>query len=125
MCVNPCKFDPLNVQYDKYNFFYNNMRSLTIPQSKYVLMNEKVTPTCHGCKVFTVVSMNITSITSNLQQFQDQILSIHDFKCDVIGFSESRLDSNIALLYNINGYSMHCRHRNRHGGGVVMYTRNP
>ena len=62
------------------------------------------------------------SVTSNLQQFQDHILFAHNLKYDVIGFCETRLDSNIASLYTINGYTMYCKHRNRHGGGVAMYV---
>ncbi|MPC34729.1 hypothetical protein E2C01_028130 [Portunus trituberculatus] len=35
---------------------------------------------------------------------------------------KKKLDDTINPLYTIPKYTMHCRHRNRHGGGVAMYV---
>lgn len=45
--------------------------------------------------MFTILTLNIASIATNLQKFQDQVLSISNIKYDVIGFSETRLDDDI------------------------------
>lgn len=47
--------------------------------------------------------MNIRSLTSILHLFIDQCLG-ENFKFDVMGFSETRLDNYIATLFNIPRY---------------------
>lgn len=73
-------------------------------------------------QLFTILSLNITSIPTNLQSFEDQTWSLSNINYDIIAFSDTRLDSNLAPLYNIPGYTIHSKHRNRHGGGVLMYV---
>lgn len=73
-------------------------------------------------EVFTTILINTASVPSNLQSFEDQILCMNSFKCDVMGFSETRLNSNVASLYNVCGYTMYLKHQDRHSAGVVMYV---
>ena len=123
--LNNLNFNPLQVlQYDKYDdvnvdLFINNSSISSIPHSKYVTMGDNFLVDRGS---FTIFSMNITSISSNLQCVQDQILSLYKTGFDVMGFSETRLDGHIAPLYTIPKYSMYCKHRNRHGGGVALYV---
>jgi hypothetical protein len=43
----------------------------------------------------------------------------------VLAISESKLDDSIAESnYTIQGYNTETRHRNRHGGGVILFIRN-
>ena len=53
---------------------------------------------------------------------QDQILRMISSKYDILGFSKTRLDSNIVSLDNIYGYTIKFNHRHRHGGGLAMYV---
>ena len=43
---------------------------------------------------------------------------------DVIGLQETRLDQALAPLYQLPGYNMFTKCRNRHGGGVSLYIKN-
>lgn len=71
---------------------------------------------------FTILSLNIKSIPTNLQNFEDQILSLSNINYDINTFSETRLDNNLAPSYDIPGYTMHSKCRTRHEGGVLMYA---
>ena len=68
--------------------------------------------------------MNIRSIPNNLQILNDLLLCDMDKKFDVLGLSETRLDKNIESLYNIPGYNLYTKNRDRQGGGVCMYVSN-
>lgn len=72
---------------------------------------------------FIILSMNIRSLTSNLQTFVDKCLS-DNLKFDAMAFSETRLEDNIVFLFNIPGYSLYVNNRNRKGGGVCVYVSN-
>ena len=70
----------------------------------------------------SLFTMNIVSVGSNLQLFEDQVIFLSYIIYDVIGFFETRLDSDISGLYNIPGYAMYSKHRSRHGGGDAVYV---
>ena len=72
--------------------------------------------------MFTILTISIASIATSLQSFEDQILNIINIKYDIVGFSETRLDSDIVPLYNIYVYTMHSKNRKEHGGGVLTYV---
>lgn len=42
-------------------------------------------------------------------------------KLDIIGFTETRLDGNLAPLYSLPGYNSYNSFRNMNGGGVALY----
>lgn len=66
--------------------------------------------------------MNTRSIPSHLQIFIDQYLHDGRINFDVIGFSETRLDKDIASLYNMPQYNSYGINRDRNGEGVCMYV---
>ena len=119
--LNQHNVNHFDYMFDKYDHCEINsfLDRISIPNSEYITVPdnfvEYIDPT------FNIVTMNIASIASNLQSFIDQILSISNVSFDIIGFSETRLDEDISPLYNITNYTMHCVHRNRHGGGVAVY----
>lgn len=65
---------------------------------------------------------NIRSIPSNLDTFVDCHLTSFINRIQFIGFCETRLTDDIEHLYNIDGFNMYTKNRNRQGGGVVMYV---
>lgn len=70
--LSTCIFDPLSSNFDNYidgdvNFFYNNVRNLTIPQSQFIFMHKYSSLKVCNDKLFTILSTNILSVTANLQ----------------------------------------------------------
>ena len=121
-------FDPVTILDDKYNNeldvnnFYVQTRHLNIPQSEYIFLDSFFTPDSNTN--FTILSLNIRSVPTNLQYFADSVLTHPCIKCDVIGFSETRLDCDLSSLYQIPGYNLYTKNRNRHGGGVALFVSN-
>lgn len=105
------------------SYFLNSIRNFSLPPTTCVFADnfplnrhQYVTPK------FTICSMNIRSIPSNLQFFQEMILDNVGINLDVIGFVETRLDKDIEKLYTLPGYDRHTLSRNRSGGGVAIYA---
>lgn len=123
--LNNINFNPINVQDDKYatdldvDFFYTKYRNLSIPSSEYVLLDPL--PLQNNINRLTIFFMNIRSIPTNFQTFVDHILGSTSLKLNVIGFTETRLDSDLAAVYQLPGYNLYTKCRNRNGGGVAMY----
>ena len=65
--------------------------------------------------------MNIRSVPRNLQCFVDSVLEHADVKFNILGFTETRLDADLNNLYQLPGYNLFTKCRDRHGGGVAMY----
>lgn len=120
-------FNPLHFQQDEDSNnnadpLYYNPINCTHKSSQYVYLTDfKTQP--WATDVFTILSMNIRSLTSNLQSFIDQCLN-DNLRFDVIAFSETRLDKYIESLFSIPGYNLYTTNRDRNGGGVCMYVSN-
>ena len=92
---------------------------MTIPHSEYIFLDSFATLNNAN---FNILSLNIRSIPTNLNYFADSVLTHPCIKCDVIGFSETRLDSDLSPIYQLPGYSQYTKCRNRHGGGVALFV---
>ena len=101
------------------NRFYINSREARVGGSEYVFLDS---PPAHTSDCITLLFMNIRSIPTNLQCFTDLVIDSQCMIPDVLGFTETRLDSNIAPLYNLSGYNFYNNFRNRNGGGVALYV---
>ena len=119
-------FNPLDLIHDKYTSELDvNQSSLfsayqNIPKTAYAYvdsLNLKNT----GTSTFSILNMNIRSIPTNLQIFVDSFLIHAGIKIDVLAFTETRLDHDINKLYQLPGYNMFTKSRNRYGGGVALY----
>ena len=123
-------FDPLAILDDKYNNntdldvnnFYKQTRNLNVPESEYMFIDSLSSTNVNA--TFSILSLNIRSIPTNLQQFADTVLACSNIHFDVLGFSETRLDSELALIYQLPGYHLYTKCRNRNGGGVALYITN-
>ena len=101
--------------------FYNPFNS-THKSSQYVHLSDyKAQP--YVPDAFTMLSMNIRSLSSNLQLFTGERLS-ENFKFDVMAFSETRLDNYIESLSNISYNYLCTTNRDKNGGGVCLYVSN-
>jgi hypothetical protein len=71
---------------------------------------------------FAIGHINVRSILPKI----DQVRYILDTcKFDILCVNESWLDDNILVHeYEVNDYKTIVNHRNRHGGGIVMYVKN-
>lgn len=108
-------------QFDKYDCTLKECPPLlNVPDSKYVYFNSLNAMSCKNYDL-SILNWNIRSIPRNIQIFKDCILDVMNHKPDIIGLTETRLDSNIASLYHIQGYNLFTRSRNTHGGGVATY----
>lgn len=67
--------------------------------------------------------MNTRSIATNLQFFVDSAFGNTHVKLDILEFTETRLDPDLASLYQLPGYNLSNNCRHRYGGGVVMCFR--
>lgn len=118
-------FEPFIPQYDRHNCdidvdsFMINARNVTLPQSSYEFLGDREHENLSLIPQFTVLSFNIRSF-SNLQNFTDQCLQGIHF--DVMGFQETRLNNNIASLFQLPGYNFYTQSRSTEGGGVALYV---
>ncbi len=127
LCINGLDqilFNPLNLE-QEINCTINdalifNIDNITQKFSKYIYLDDLKTK-LKETDVFSVLSMNIRSLASNLQILTDQCLP-EENSVDIMGFSETRLDSNIENLYQLKGYNMFTMNRDRKGGGVCIYV---
>lgn len=127
LCINEIDqivFNPLNLEQEM-NCTVNdallfNMDNITHKFSKYIYLDDVKTK-LNVTDVFSVLSMNIRSVASNLQVLIDQCL-LEENNIDIMGFSETRLDNNIENLYKLKGYNMFAMNRDRKGGGVCLYV---
>jgi hypothetical protein len=72
----------------------------------------------------SILSINIDSITSHSKLDQLELL-VKELNLSALAISESKLDDTISeSTYSIPGYNMETRHRNRHGGGVMIFIRD-
>lgn len=115
---------PLSALDNKYNneldidIFYTRIRQLNIPTPEYLFLD--FFSVIGNSDIFTIIGFNILSVPTNLQYFNDTVLSSLPLKVDVLGFSETRLDSDLIPVYQLPGYNLHTKCRNRNGGGVAM-----
>jgi hypothetical protein len=67
----------------------------------------------------SIASLNVRSILPKIEQIKHLLQTI---KFDILCINESWLDDNIGIHeYDIPGYNVISKHRNRHGGGIVVY----
>lgn len=119
-------FEPFPVSDDKYNSALDITRSslssryLNVPSPEYISLDKLSSLTTYS-NITTLLNMNIRSVPTNIQSFEDLILSSICVNIDVIGFTETRLDEDLVPLYQLPSYSMFTSCRNRYGGGVAVY----
>lgn len=122
-------FDPCAIIDGKYNndldINQSCLRSkyLNVPQSEYIFL-DSFPLVKSNCNTKSVLSMNIRSIPANITSFVDLILDNTGATFDVIGLTETRLDSDLIPLYQLPEYNMFNQCRNRYGGGVTLYVSN-
>lgn len=117
-------FDPFIILDNIYNNdldvnqFYLRMRNINIKKSEYIYLDNF--PQLKDRDTFSILLLNIRSMTTNFSYFVDTILTTHAYY-NILGFTETRLDADIAQLYTLPGYNMFTNNRNRYGGGVAIY----
>ena len=66
--------------------------------------------------------LNIVSLPKKIDEIRYSMSNKH---IDLIGFSETRLDSNISdNVIDLDGYDIVRKDRSRNGGGVCIYVRS-
>ena len=72
---------------------------------------------------FKLASLNITSLIAHLDELR---VPLDNNMTDILSINETKLDESIndSDLHN-PGYEIVRRYRNRHGGGVCCYVKNP
>lgn len=126
LTLNQLNFNPLNIITDKYNngndvdSFLAQSRDLNCFESNYVYLDSYPLP-FYTCDCLTIVTFNIRGLAANLQKFNDEILET-SLTCDIIGMTETKLESSFTHLYNVNNYNLFTQNRNRDGGGVCVYV---
>lgn len=119
--------DIFDTNSDKYNNdlnisnLYLRFRDLNFNKSKYIHSDSSIRASDN---VVSLVTLNIRSIPLNLQHFVDTLLTNFTTKYNILGFTETRLEPQLAPLYHLPGYCMYTNCRNTHGGGVALYISN-
>jgi hypothetical protein len=73
------------------------------------------------CRYFTIVQLNINSITKHLY---DVTKILDTGKYDILCFNESKLDETIPItFFKHNSYQSIRNDRNRHGGGTIVFIK--
>ena len=71
---------------------------------------------------FKIAHLNIRSLTKHIDELR---LYLDKQQFDIISLNETMLDLSVTNHeIKINGYDVVRKDRNRHGGGVVIYTRS-
>ena len=65
-----------------------------------------------------MMSFNICSVPKHFDEF---VVDPHVRRFGVIGLCETRLTKELEPLYKIENFDQHCKSRNTHGGGVLLY----
>ena len=66
------------------NNFYKQIRNLTVPESEYKFIESLSSTNVNA--TFSILSLNIRSIPTNLQQFAEPVLACSNIHFDVLGF---------------------------------------
>ena len=67
-------------------------------------------------------SININSLLLHIDEVRDLV---KDKGFHMLAINETKVDSTIAdNLLSVDGYALHRRDRDRHGGGVTVYARD-
>ena len=67
-------------------------------------------------------SINVNSLLLHIDEVRELI---KDKEFHILAINETKLDSTIAdNLLGVDGYALHRRDRDRHGGGVAVYVRD-
>ena len=68
-----------------------------------------------------ITSLNVRGL---LNKYDQVVKVLYDSNADIMGICESFLDENVEVNeYMIPGYNVVSKHRNRHGGGVLLYVK--
>lgn len=124
-----CKsFDPFTITDDKYNVDLDitqsclRSRFLNVPRDDYIFLDTFSSLSTDDATTTTLFTMNIRSIPTNFQAFIDLVLTNTFMNLNILGFTETRLDNDLISLYQLPGYKMFNKCRNRNGGGVAIYV---
>ena len=73
-------------------------------------------------KGFKIAALNIASLIRHIDELRFHMATKY---VDILILNETRLDNNVdPSEYQIDGYTIVTKHRNRNGGGVAIYLRN-
>ena len=76
----------------------------------------------HAKNISDILFANIRSIRKNFDDLIE-LLEILEHKFTLIVLNETWLDETEHEFFKLDGYEMHSVPRNRHGGGVLIYSR--
>ena len=79
--------------------------------------------TCINQELFSIVSMNVNSITkgSRVSELSNMCISLN---ADILLLQETKIDDLTSPgVFKIEGFNVEHRHRDRHGGGLLTYIR--
>ena len=72
-------------------------------------------------KGMLIACLNVRGL---LNKYDQTVKLINDNDLDVFGMCETFLDHNVEYNeFAFHGYNVVCKHRNRHGGGVLLYVK--
>ena len=69
---------------------------------------------------FSLLSCNINSFNKNFDIFYSSYINDSDLKPKILSFCETKLSSNIEILYSIPNYKLIFNSRNTRGGGLLL-----
>lgn len=84
-------------------------------------MFDNLSKDINGIAGLSIGHLNVRSLLPKIDEIR---YILHNVKFDVFCINESWLDNGISESeFNIDGYKTLYRHRNRHGGGIVVYIK--
>ena len=94
-----------------------------IPDARYVLESE-FKPSSNTRSQFSLLHFNARSLSRNFDHIHSYFSTLN-YPFSVIGISETWINSNIILPFDIEGYTfLHVDRKSGRGGGVGLYIRN-
>ena len=89
-------------------------------ECSYFTTDEKLLSLTGERDCLLIMCLNIRSLPKHHDEFLTDFID-HDL--DVLEFCETRLTSEIQIMYDIPKYSMFSNQRNRKAGGLVLYIK--
>ena len=125
---NTLIFDQFKCSTNRYNSildpdsnFFNKFQNIVDNCSYECLNNVKTIITPDD---FSLCTLNVNSLSKNLDTFLNSICINNEYKLDLLSFCETKLTNDIENLYDIQGYQKITLNNNRQSGGLIIYVKN-
>ena len=127
--LNHLVFDQFSSTYNDYNcdldpdlnFFVKNLDMST--KCEYCFLDSLNVPQVENNNLFSILNLNINSLSKNLDSFVSYFKNMLNFQLDVVSFCETKLSDEIDELFTIEGFNKFTLNNQRSSGGLAIFIK--